>query len=45
MNVAEQGKLLSVAEMEGDGTAPFIDYACDNALTIEDDILHCDNED
>lgn len=45
MIVAEQGKLLSVAEMEVDVTATFIDYACDNALTIEGDILPSDNED
>lgn len=43
--VAEQGKLLSVAEMEVDVTATFIDYACDNALTIEGDILPSDNQD
>lgn len=45
MLVAEQGKLLSVAEMEVDVTATFIDYACDNALTIEGDILPSDNPD
>ena len=45
MLVAEQGKLLSVAEMEVDVTATFIDYACDNALTIEGDILPSDNQD
>ncbi|WP_111977409.1 aldehyde dehydrogenase [Algibacillus agarilyticus] len=45
MLVAEQGKLLSVAEMEVDVTATFIDYACDNALTIEGDILPSDNAD
>ncbi|MGJ8681761.1 aldehyde dehydrogenase [Paraglaciecola sp.] len=44
MLVAEQGKLLSVAEMEVDVTATFIDYACDHALTIEGDILPSDNE-
>ncbi|MCF2946751.1 aldehyde dehydrogenase [Paraglaciecola aquimarina] len=44
MLVAEQGKLLSVAEMEVDVTATFIDYAADNALTIEGDILPSDNE-
>lgn len=43
--VAEQGKLLTVAEMEVDVTATFIDYACDNALTIEGDILPSDNQD
>lgn len=45
MIVAEQGKLLSVAEMEVDVTASFIDYACDHALTIEGDILPSDNAD
>lgn len=45
MLVSEQGKLLSVAEMEVDVTATFIDYACDNALTIEGDILPSDNQD
>lgn len=44
MLVAEQGKLLSVAQMEVDVTATFIDYACDHALTIEGDILPSDNE-
>lgn len=43
--VVEQGKLLSVAEMEVDVTATFIDYACDHALTIEGDILPSDNPD
>lgn len=43
--VQEQGKLLSVAQMEVGATATFIDYACDNALTIEGDILPSDNED
>lgn len=43
MIVAEQGKLLSVAEMEVNVTATFIEYACDNALTIEGDILPSDN--
>ncbi|KXI28814.1 aldehyde dehydrogenase [Paraglaciecola hydrolytica] len=45
MLVAEQGKLLSVAQMEVDVTATFIDYACDHALTIEGDILPSDNPD
>ncbi|KMT63820.1 aldehyde dehydrogenase [Catenovulum maritimum] len=44
MLVAEQGKLLSVAEMEVEVTATFIEYACDNALTIEGDIVPSDNE-
>ncbi|WGO99890.1 aldehyde dehydrogenase [Saccharophagus degradans] len=41
--VSEQGKLLSVAQMEVEATATFIEYACDNALTIEGDILPSDN--
>ena len=41
--VKEQGKLLSVAEIEVEATATFIEYACDNALTIEGDILASDN--
>lgn len=41
--VTEQGKLLSVAEGEVEATATFIEYACDNALTIEGDILPSDN--
>ncbi|MGD8174481.1 MULTISPECIES: aldehyde dehydrogenase [Marinimicrobium] len=40
--VAEQGKLLSVAEAEVEATCTFIEYACDNALTIEGDILPSD---
>ncbi|WP_375277443.1 aldehyde dehydrogenase [Alteromonas australica] len=43
--VKEQGKLIGVAEMEVAVTASFIDYACDNALTIRGDILPSDNED
>lgn len=42
--VSEQGKLLSVAEMEVGATASFIDYACDNALTLQGDILPSDHE-
>ncbi|WNC72855.1 aldehyde dehydrogenase [Thalassotalea psychrophila] len=42
--VQEQGKLLSVAEGEVEATATFIEYACDNALTMEGDILASDNE-
>ncbi|MCU4675602.1 aldehyde dehydrogenase [Catenovulum sp. 2E275] len=45
MLVAEQGKLIAVAEMEVEVTATFIEYACDNALTIEGDILPSDNQD
>lgn len=43
--VSEQGKLLSVAEMEVGAAASFIDYACDNALTLQGDILPSDHED
>lgn len=43
MLVHEQGKLLTVANGEVEATATFIDYACDNALTIEGDILPSDN--
>ncbi|BFM13255.1 aldehyde dehydrogenase [Simiduia litorea] len=42
--VHEQGKLISVARGEVEATATFIEYACDNALTIEGDILASDNE-
>ncbi|GAA6204545.1 aldehyde dehydrogenase [Thalassotalea sp. SU-HH00458] len=42
--VNEQGKLLSLARIEVDATATFIEYACDNALTMEGDILPSDNE-
>lgn len=41
--VQEQGKLIGVAEMEVAVTASFIDYACDNALTLQGDILPSDN--
>lgn len=44
MLVHEQGKLLTVARGEVEATATFIDYACDNALTFEGDILPSDNE-
>ncbi|MER2492765.1 aldehyde dehydrogenase [Catenovulum sediminis] len=43
--VAEQGKLIAVARMEVNATATFIEYACDNALTLQGDILPSDNED
>ena len=43
--VLEQGKLISVADIEVEATATFIEYACDNALTLEGDILPSDNED
>jgi len=42
--VREQGKLLDVARGEVEGAATFIEYACDNALTLEGDILPSDNE-
>ncbi|MBY6212052.1 aldehyde dehydrogenase [Microbulbifer agarilyticus] len=43
--VKEQGKLIGVARDEVNATATFIEYACDNALTLEGDILPSDNED
>ncbi|HEY8570288.1 aldehyde dehydrogenase family protein, partial [Microbulbifer sp.] len=43
--VMEQGKLIGVARAEVNATATFIEYACDNALTQEGDILPSDNED
>ncbi|MBU3021247.1 aldehyde dehydrogenase [Aestuariibacter sp. A3R04] len=43
--VQEQGKLLSLAKIEVGATATFIEYACDNALTIRGDIFPSDNED
>ncbi|WAJ72312.1 aldehyde dehydrogenase [Catenovulum adriaticum] len=42
--VQEQGKLIDVARMEVNVTATFIEYACDNALTLQGDILPSDNE-
>ncbi|MGM8228670.1 aldehyde dehydrogenase [Cellvibrio sp. ARAG 10.3] len=42
MLVQEQGKLIEVARGEVEATATFIEYACDNALTIEGDILPSD---
>lgn len=42
--VKEQGKLISVARDEVNTTATFIEYACDNALTIQGDILPSDNK-
>ncbi|WP_406827523.1 aldehyde dehydrogenase [Microbulbifer sp. ARAS458-1] len=43
--VKEQGKLIGVARDEVNATATFIEYACDNALTLEGDILPSDNTD
>lgn len=43
--VQEQGKLISVAHHEVEATCTFIEYACDNALSIKGDILPSDNED
>ncbi|MFY0598188.1 MAG: aldehyde dehydrogenase [Cyclobacteriaceae bacterium] len=40
----EQGKLLSLAEIEVEVTATFIEYACDGARAIEGDIVESDNE-
>lgn len=42
--VQEQGKLIDVARMEVNATATFIEYACDNALTLQGDILPSDEE-
>lgn len=39
----EQGKLLSLAEIEVEVTASFIEYACDGARAIEGDIVQSDN--
>ncbi|MBB3696961.1 aldehyde dehydrogenase [Flammeovirga yaeyamensis] len=39
----EQGKLISVAEMEVEVTATFIEYACDGARSIEGDIMPSSN--
>ena len=41
--VREQGKLIGVARGEVEATATFIEYACDNALTLQGDILPSDN--
>ncbi|MEM9686583.1 MAG: aldehyde dehydrogenase, partial [Bacteroidota bacterium] len=41
--VQEQGKLLTVAQMEVAVTASFITYACEGARRIEGDILPSDN--
>lgn len=41
--VQEQGKLLSLARIEVDVTATFIEYACDWARLIEGDIVPSDN--
>ncbi|MEH0152632.1 aldehyde dehydrogenase [Limibacter armeniacum] len=41
--VREQGKLLSLAEIEVEVTATFIEYACDWARHIEGDIMPSDN--
>ncbi|GAB3648549.1 aldehyde dehydrogenase [Echinicola sediminis] len=42
--VKEQGKLITVAEMEVDVTASFIEYACEWARRIEGDLVSSDNE-
>ena len=42
--VKEQGKLIDVARMEVEATATFVEYACDNALTLQGDILPSDHE-
>ncbi|MDV7143753.1 aldehyde dehydrogenase family protein [Tropicimonas sp. TH_r6] len=41
----EQGKVLDLARIDVGAAASFIDYACDNALTLEGDILPSDNRD
>ncbi len=41
--VKEQGKLFSLAQMEVEVTATFIEYACDWARQIEGDIVPSDN--
>ncbi|MDN5215209.1 aldehyde dehydrogenase [Fulvivirgaceae bacterium BMA12] len=43
MLVKEQGKLFSLAQMEVEVTATFIEYACDWARQIEGDIVPSDN--
>ncbi|MEM6641822.1 MAG: aldehyde dehydrogenase [Bacteroidota bacterium] len=40
----EQGKIISLAEIEVEVTATFIEYACDWARHFEGDILQSDNE-
>ncbi|WP_010521698.1 aldehyde dehydrogenase [Aquimarina agarivorans] len=40
----EQGKIITLAEIEVEVTATFIEYACDWARHIEGDILPSDNE-
>ncbi len=45
MVTLEQGKVLELAYIDVDATASFIEYACDNALTISGDILPSDNPD
>ncbi|WP_299605374.1 aldehyde dehydrogenase [uncultured Aquimarina sp.] len=40
----EQGKIISLAEIEVEVTATFIEYACDWARHIEGDIMPSDNE-
>lgn len=45
MVTLEQGKVLELAYIDVDATASFIEYACDNALTIEGDILPSDAPD
>ncbi|WP_109831852.1 aldehyde dehydrogenase [Reichenbachiella versicolor] len=40
----EQGKIISLAEIEVEVTATFIEYACDWARQFEGDIVQSDNE-
>lgn len=42
--VREQGKLFSLAQIEVEVTATFIEYACDWARQIEGDIVPSDNQ-
>lgn len=43
--VREQGKIISLAEIEVEVTATFIEYACDWARQMEGDIVPSDNSD
>lgn len=45
LTTAEQGKILSLAHVDVGAAASFIDFACDQALTIEGEILPSDNVD
>lgn len=45
ITTAEQGKILSLSHVDVGAAASFIDYACDQALSVEGDILPSDNVD